>query len=199
MTTIEFRFPHVWDVNGRPRGVMHRLTLRGETLVVEDVGLDEHGEVLDVGADRTEIPFVDAVHILLNLTPEERARFGIERTQRPTGLRFISAVETIVECTQRPADTGQLAERAPNVLREEIARLTLERDREFDRAENAERAERIARSNEAAARTHVRAEVRASILESIQMAKAEGGAHHAAVGWLAGLLATLDADARGER
>lgn len=80
---LEIRCPHVWDVDGRARGVMHRLTLRGETLVVEDVGLDEHGEPLDVGVDRTEIPFVDAVHILLNLTPEERARLGVERTQRP--------------------------------------------------------------------------------------------------------------------
>lgn len=97
MTAIELRFPHVWDVNGRPRGVMHRLTLRGETLVVEDVGLDEHGEPLDIGADRTEIPFVEAVHVLLNATPEERARLGVERTQRPAGLRFVSAFETIVE------------------------------------------------------------------------------------------------------
>lgn len=199
MTTIEFRFPHVWDVNGRPRGVMHRLTLRGETLVVEDVGLDEHGELLDIGADRAEIPFVDAVHILLNLTPEERARFGAERTQRPTGLRFISAVETIIECTQ-------LAERAPNAMRKEIARLTRERDREIDRAENAERAETIARSNEVAAKADAErarqlaiARVRDSIVESIGLAAAEGGPHRAAVGWLAGLLATLDADARGER
>ena len=83
--TLSVKIPHVWDVDGKPRGVAHELILEGETLTVKDFCLDEHGQEMDAGKARqiSSMPFTQAVHILLNLTVQERETYGIDRTLPP--------------------------------------------------------------------------------------------------------------------
>lgn len=73
--------PHVWDVDGKARGVVHELIQEGTELVVRE-SWTENGKPYH--SDQIRLPFDQAVHILLNLTSAERERFGTERTVRPT-------------------------------------------------------------------------------------------------------------------
>lgn len=79
--SLSIEVPNVWTIDGLPSGVVHELELDGATLTVRDLRTGPHGE-RGLGQEAS-LPFVQAVHILLNLTPDERERFGTERTQPP--------------------------------------------------------------------------------------------------------------------
>ncbi len=82
---LRITHPHIWDVDGHVRGTVHELELDHGVLAVREYTIDGSGVR---GADVTpevSMPFLDAVHILLNLTEEERRAFGAGRTQPPEG------------------------------------------------------------------------------------------------------------------
>lgn len=68
---IKIDIPHVWDVDGKPRGVRHSILLDGDDVIVSDVCLDENGAEIDACPHRRTIPLTRVVHCLLNLTDEE--------------------------------------------------------------------------------------------------------------------------------
>jgi len=74
--------PHIWDVNGRRRGTSHEMVLRGNELTISEIGLDE-GVPMDVGKLSVTMPFLDAVHVLMNMSPEERSQFAHDRVGPP--------------------------------------------------------------------------------------------------------------------
>jgi hypothetical protein len=79
--TLSETIPHVWTVDGQPLGVRHEIRYEAGMLVVRDIGIEADGA--ERQPDEARIPFVEAVHVLLNLTPDERRYFASERTQRP--------------------------------------------------------------------------------------------------------------------
>ena len=88
MTTIATVSPHVWDVSmdgqytDRPGGVKHELVGDGETVVVREVWyLSDTGEEQQV--DEVRIGINELVHLVVNMTPVERAHFSENRTTRP--------------------------------------------------------------------------------------------------------------------
>lgn len=70
---IRADIPHVWDVDGRPRGVRHELVIEGGSLVVRDAMLDEHGAVMS--AEERRIELTTAVHALINMSDGELRQF----------------------------------------------------------------------------------------------------------------------------
>lgn len=68
---LSINISHVWDVDGKPRGISHSMTLDGDDLVIQDVGLDEKG--LRLSGEIRRINFLTAVHALLNLSDDELA------------------------------------------------------------------------------------------------------------------------------
>ena len=68
---LRIDIPHVWDVDGKPRGVRHEIELVGETLVVRDAMLGPDGEVLS--SHERKVALTTAVHAMLNMTDSELA------------------------------------------------------------------------------------------------------------------------------
>lgn len=79
---IAEEYPHVWDQRGAPMGTVHEI-VGGEdgrvTFRERWTGLA--GE--DVPPVEVTMGVSEAVHLVLNMTDEERQRFAVERTQRP--------------------------------------------------------------------------------------------------------------------
>jgi hypothetical protein len=67
---IRADIPHVWDVDGEPRGVRHEIVRDGDDLIIRDAGIDASGAIAGPPHER-RIRLLTVVHALLNMTDAE--------------------------------------------------------------------------------------------------------------------------------
>lgn len=75
--------PHVWTIDGAPQGVRHELIDHGDgTITARELRIDGAGIAhLASPEDERRLALVDAVHLIINATPEEASR-----TVRPPAI-----------------------------------------------------------------------------------------------------------------
>lgn len=79
---IAEEYPHVWDQDGGPMGTVHEIVSAGDGRVTfRERWTGAAGET--VKPEEVTVRIADAVHVFLNMTPEERHQFSRERTQAP--------------------------------------------------------------------------------------------------------------------
>jgi hypothetical protein len=80
--TLEAVDPHVWDVDGAPRGIVFRIEQSGPTLTAVIAGRDGNGAMVGDIRPPTTCAFADVVRVMQNATPAEWREIA-DRTAEP--------------------------------------------------------------------------------------------------------------------
>jgi hypothetical protein len=129
---LEMVFPHVWDVDGKPRGVVHRLEQRAETLVARDYGIDETGARIADIAPPVARAFADVVHVMQNATTAEWRRIadrGAEPDQDPLDA-LLADIDAEIARYASEIVRELAADNGPSAVRADCARRALVRLRD---------------------------------------------------------------------
>ncbi len=79
---IAEEYTHVWDQEGAPMGTVHEIVSDGDGRVTfRERWTGRAGAT--VPPEEITVRIADAVHVFLNMTPDERKLYSRERTQAP--------------------------------------------------------------------------------------------------------------------